>query len=92
MAYYEIAAEANNDLDRIWFFGLERFGVVQADNYYHVLISHFTELAEMPLRYPAVDHIRQGYRRSVCGSHSVYYRIHPEFVEIMRVIGQEDFF
>ncbi len=54
-------------------------------------MSHFSELAEAPLLYPAVDHIRQGYRRSVCGSHSVYYRVHAEYVEIMRVIGQEDF-
>ncbi len=51
MACYEIAPEANDDLDRIWFFGLERFGVVQADKYYYALMSHFSELAEAPLLY-----------------------------------------
>lgn len=91
MAYYKITPEANDDLDRIWFFGLERFGVVQADKYYYALISHFADLAAAPDLYPGVDHIRQGYRRSVCGSHSVYYRVRMEYVEIMRVIGKEDF-
>jgi toxin ParE1/3/4 len=91
VAFYNIAPEANDDLDRIWFFGLERFGVVQADKYYYALMSHFAELAETPLLHPAVNHIREGYRRSVCGSHSVYYRVHAEYVEIMRVIGQENF-
>lgn len=91
MAGYKIAAAANDDLERIWFFGLERFGVVQADKYYYALINHFAALADTPLLYPAVNHIRPDYRRSVYGSHSIYYRLHAEHVEIMRVIGQEDF-
>lgn len=91
MAYYKITPEANDDIERIWFFGLERFGLVQADKYYYDLMGHFAELADTPLRYPAVDHIRHGYRRSVYGSHSVYYRLHAEYVEIMRIIGQENF-
>ncbi len=40
--------------------------------------------------YPAVDHIRVGYRRSVCGAHSIYYRIEGEGVEIIRIIGRQD--
>ena len=91
MAYYKITPEANNDLDRIWLFGLERFGLTQADKYYYAFIDHFAELANAPLLFPSVKHIRQGYRRSVCGSHSVYYRIHSEYIEIMRIIGQEHF-
>jgi len=47
-------------------------------------------LAERPLSYPAVDDIRVGYRRSVCGADSIYYRIEGEAVEIMAIIGQQD--
>ena len=90
MAYYKVAPEANDDLGHIWFFGLEHFGIVQADKYYYSLIDHFEVLATRPLSYPAVNHIRQGYRRSVCGSHSIYYRIHEEYIEIARVIGREN--
>jgi len=40
--------------------------------------------------YPTVDDIREGYRRSVCGTDSIYYRIEVQTIEIMAVIGQQD--
>jgi len=43
-----------------------------------------------PLLYPDVDHIHKGYRRSVYGSHSIYYRIDPEEIVIVRILGRED--
>ncbi|MDO8863238.1 type II toxin-antitoxin system RelE/ParE family toxin [Haliea sp. E1-2-M8] len=39
--------------------------------------------------YPAAD-IREGYRRSVCGSESMNYRVVGEPVEIMAVIGRQE--
>jgi len=54
------------------------------------LIERFDKLAEQPLLYPAVDDIREGYRRSVCGTDSIYYRIEGQIVEIMALIGQQD--
>ena len=91
MARVELTPDAEQDLLNIAYFGMVQFGVAQSERYRDKLYQRFQELAETPLLYPAVDHIRQGYRRSVCGSHSVYYRIHTDYVEIMRVIGQEDF-
>ena len=52
--------------------------------------QRFGELAVQPKRYPAVDHIREGYRRSVYGSHSIFYRIEPERVFIVRILGQQE--
>ena len=92
MVRFELSPDAERDLLNIAYFGMEQFGVTQSERYRDKLYQRFQELAETPLLYPAVDHIRQGYRRSVCGSHSVYYRIHTNYVEIMRVIGQENFF
>jgi toxin ParE1/3/4 len=40
--------------------------------------------------YPAVDHIRVGYRRSVCGVHAIYYRLDSEGVEIVRILKNQD--
>lgn len=53
-------------------------------------IVRFEELAEAPYMYQAVDQIRNGYRRSVCGVDSIYYRLNDDMVEIMRVIGRQD--
>ena len=40
--------------------------------------------------YPVVDHIRPGYRRSVCGAHLIYYRIDAQSVEIVRILKHQD--
>lgn len=42
------------------------------------------------MQYQAVDDIREGYRRSVCGVDSIYYHIVDNKVEIMRILGQQD--
>ena len=71
-------------------YGDEYFGVAQSDLYRDQLKQRFSVLAEQPKLYPAVDHIRPGYRRSVCGSHSIYYRIDAQSVEIVRILKHQD--
>ena len=51
---------------------------------------HFALLAQNPRRYPAVEHIRAGYRRSVCGAQVFYDRIRPMDVLIVRILGRQD--
>lgn len=88
---FKLTLAAEQDLLNIALFGMERFGVTQSERYRDKLYQRFQELAKNPLHYPAIDYIRQGYRRSVCGSHSIYYRVGTEYIEIMRIVGQENF-
>jgi toxin ParE1/3/4 len=90
MPDYRLAEAAKEDLIAIAQYGDEHFGVAQSDRYRDQLERRFSTLAENPLLYPAVEHIRAGYRRSVCGVHSIYYRIEGEGVEIVRVLGRQD--
>ena len=90
MANYKLSPNAVEDIERIWFYGLEQWGVAQADKYVKTLYQRFSELAKNPRQYPSVDNIREGYRRSVCGSNSIFYRIEGTDVEIIAVIGQQD--
>jgi toxin ParE1/3/4 len=85
MANYKISTDAEDDLYRIWLHGVSEFGEPQADKYYYDLISRFDVIADNPNLYPAVEYIRKGYRRSVCGVDSLYYRIVDGTVEIMAV-------
>lgn len=91
MSSYKLSNEARSDLIEIARYGDEHFGTEQSDRYRDRFKRHFELLARQPTLFPAVDHIRVGYRRSVCGVHSVYYRIDEETVEIMRIIGRQDF-
>lgn len=71
--------------------GLHMYGEIQADKYFNSFFEKFEQLAEQPLFYPAVDDIRLGYRRCVCGVDNIYYRISSgNSVEIMAIIGQQD--
>lgn len=87
---YKLSNEAKIDLARIYWRGVEEFGEQQAERYYDALIQRFDEITEAPYKYQAVDHIREGYRRSVCGVDSIYYRMNGETPEIMRILGRQD--
>jgi toxin ParE1/3/4 len=90
MGTYRLTENAKSDLKRIYKRGLQEHGEAHADRYYNAFFDRFEQLTAQPLSYPAVDDIRPGYRRSVCGVDSIYYRIHGETVEMMAIIGQQD--
>lgn len=69
---------------------IKKWGETQADKYYNDLFDHFEQLAKQPYLYQPVDFIRKGYRRSVCGVVSIYYRIEDNTVEIMNILGNQD--
>ena len=90
MASYRLTKAADDDLDRLFVFGFATFGLEQADAYVTGLYECFDELCASPKRWPAVTHIRAGLRRCVYGSHSIYYRIDPAEIVIMRILGREN--
>lgn len=90
MASYRLSEKADEDLSRLYEYGITHFGQDRADRYYDGLIERFEQLAENPRLYPAVDHIRPGYRRSVYGRYSIYYRIDQDEIMIVRILGQQD--
>lgn len=90
MTVYRLSNDAKLDLARIYWHGIEVFGERQANRYYNALSQRFNDIAEAPYSFPAVDHIREGYRRSVCGVNSIYYRINQNAVEIMRILGRQN--
>ena len=55
MAACKLAQAAKGDLQRIYAYGLERWGAAAADSYYNALFDRFEEIAERPYSYPAVD-------------------------------------
>ncbi len=93
MAKYRLSKIAKSDLIRIHHYGVEKFGVEQADKYFNTFFDYFNIIARQPYSFESVEFIKIGYRRCVCGSESIYYRISKEddIVEIMTIIGRQDF-
>ena len=90
MAHYELSKAADQDFENIFDFGIDRFGLSQAMDYQNGLKKQFDQLAEHPVLYPAFNHILKGYRRSVYRSHSIYYKVEPSRIFIVRILGQQD--
>jgi len=90
MANYRLTNEAKEDLIRIHQYGVEKFGVAQADKYYDAIFDYFDIIAQQPYSFESVDYIRNGYRRCACGSDSIYYRTINGVVEIMAIVGRQD--
>ena len=90
MARHKLARAAEKDFENIFGFGIDTIGLDQALSYQNGMRQRFEKLVEQPNIYPAVDHIRAGYRRSVCGSHSIYYLIESQDIVIVRILGQQD--
>jgi toxin ParE1/3/4 len=90
MASYKISNMAKEDLIRIHNYGVFKFGEAQADKYYDSFFVCFERIAKRPYSFESIDHIKSGYRRCVCGSDSIYYRINDNITEIMTIIGSQD--
>ena len=90
MAKYRLSNEAKEDLIRIHHYGVEKFGETQADKYFDTFFEYFDIISQRPFSFESVDYIKTGYRRCVCGTDSIFYRINNGVVEIMAIIGRQD--
>ncbi|TXD53159.1 MULTISPECIES: type II toxin-antitoxin system RelE/ParE family toxin [unclassified Polaribacter] len=90
MANYKISNLAKEDLIRIHKYGVEKFGMIQADKYFDSFFENFEIIAKNPFYFESVDYIKKGYRRCVSDSESIYYKVNNNIVEIMAIIGRQD--
>lgn len=90
MSSYKLSNVAKEDLIRIHSYGVRQFGMTQADNYFNTFFEYFDLIAQSPYSFESVDFIKVGYRRCVCGSDSIYYRITNNMIEIMAIIGRQN--
>jgi toxin ParE1/3/4 len=90
MAKYRLSNEVKEDLIRIHHYGVNRFGIAQADKYFDSFFKYFDIIAQQPFSFESVDYIKKGYRRCAIGSDSIYYKVNNDIVEIMAIVGRQD--
>ncbi len=78
-------------INRIFEYGLRQFGVLQAVKYYEMLFDCFTKITSNPFLFPEAIRYREGYRYCVCGVDTIFYKINSDMVEIMAIIGRQNF-
>jgi toxin ParE1/3/4 len=90
MASFRLSNTAKEDLIRIHQYLVKKFGVRQADKYFNDFFESFELIVNQPYSFESANYVKEGYRRHVTGSDSIYYIIENETVEIMAIIGRQD--
>ena len=85
-AEYRLSPAASRDLEAIWLYTPDGWGIEQAHHYTDEIAAAFSQLANQPQLGLACDYIRKGYRRSRVGRHAIYYRITDYGIAVIRVL------
>ncbi len=89
---YKLSPAADKDLDEIFDYTEEEFGIDQAAKYLTELEEVFIQLFQNPLIGRTRNEIKRGLRNFVKSSHVVFYRPMKSHVRIVRVLhGSRDF-
>ena len=91
MYKYKLSLEAEEDIVRIFEYGFYRFGMNQANNYYDMLFEYFDTIASDPFMFPETIKNNRKYRFCVCGVDTIYYKINKDEIEIITIIGRQNF-
>ena len=83
---FKLTPAALDDFRAIGEYTLARWNEVQCDKYLDQLDSRFYWLAENPKLGYCRDEIKPGYYSYPEGSHVIYYRIQPDFIEIIAIL------
>jgi toxin ParE1/3/4 len=86
---YLLSPAAQADLEQIWDYTRDRWGVDQAEEYLRELQRAIERAAANPRIGRACDEIRPGYRKLAARSHTLLYRVSAEgVIDVVRVLHQ----
>ncbi len=91
MYSYKLNIQVEEDLTRIFEYGIVQFGLLQAHKYYDMLFECFSKIASNPLLFPEAIRYKKGYRHCVCGVDTIFYKVNANQIEIMTIIGRQNF-
>jgi toxin ParE1/3/4 len=88
MAGYSLSESAKSDISKTYEFGIENFGLSQAQLYLDQMHEHFQSLAENPEIGRSAFEYAPGLRRFAFASHTIFYLPLSTGAFIVRVLGQ----
>jgi toxin ParE1/3/4 len=90
MPHLLFSPAAQNDLENIYDYTLETWGLNQAEHYLRNLHQVCNHLATQKTKGRNADFIRQGYFKKSVGAHFIFYR-HPnqKTLEVVRILHQK---
>ena len=87
--FYELSTAADQDLEDIFDYLNEHYGVDRAEEYLITLEILFNQLVDYPAMGVSRNEIRVGLRSFPKEQHIIFYRALPDRVRIVRVLHQK---
>jgi len=86
---YRISEKAISDLEKIWFYTLNKWSKEQADRYHNLIINEIEFAVDNFELTRRIDYVRVGYRMSKVKSHLIYFKKSKVgIIEIIRILHQ----
>ena len=86
---YVLSPAAQADLEQIWDYTFDRWGVDQAEHYLRELQLVIELVAANPGIGKMCEEIRPGYRKLAAGSHVLFYRMTADnVIDVQRVLHE----
>jgi toxin ParE1/3/4 len=86
--HYVIRQVAHNDLEEIWRYTYNKWGIDQADAYIGLLLQRFEWIAKNPNLGIRRDDIKTGYYCCLEGRHLIFYTLNHRMVDIIGIPHQ----
>lgn len=88
MGEYLLTPTTQADIEGIWDFTVSRWGVMQAERYVRDIQATCEALAAGTLISQPAEDIRSGYRKTLIGSHVLFFKQGDSAIEVMRILHQ----
>jgi toxin ParE1/3/4 len=89
MTGYVLSPRARGDIEGIWDYTAERWGLDQAETYLRDIQRAIETITADPTRGRSCDEIRSAYLRFSVGSHILFYRLAEGRVDVVRILHQQ---
>lgn len=85
---YFVRQKAKEDIENIWLYSREKWGIKQADAYLRLIRDKFTWLVDYPEAGRRRSEIKEGFYSTPVGTHIIFFKLKQRSPEIIRVLHQ----
>ena len=86
--YVVLSPRAQADLDEIWDYTADRWGLDQAETYTRQLWKDIAIVADRPSLGRECNEVRRGYRMYPSGSHVLFNRQTADGIDVVRILHE----
>lgn len=81
--------KAKQDLNDIWDYSLENWGLVKAESYLRDISAKLNLVSDNLEVSQHIDYVREGYRKVVVNSHVVFFKVNDDRIEVIRILNHK---